>query len=56
MSKLKEWTVIGMIALTGAVSLGADCDFNIRGDEDGLQLDVDEDNDDFFDDLEDLFD
>jgi hypothetical protein len=57
MSKLKEWTLIAMVALTGAVSLGSDCDFTLTGDEDGLQFDFDEDDDDdFFEDLEDLFD
>lgn len=56
MSKWKEWLVIAMLTLTGAVSLGSDCNLDITGDEDGFQVDFDDDGDDFFDDLEDLFD
>jgi len=55
---LKEWLLIGMVALAGAASLGSDCDFTLRGDEDGIRFDVDDDDDldDLFDDIEDLFD
>ena len=59
MSKLKEWLLIGMVALAGAASLGSDCDFTLRGDEDGIRFDVDDDDDDLedlFDDIKDLFD
>lgn len=58
MSRLKKWTLIAMISLTAVVSMGADCNFTLRGDEDGLRFDVgnDDDKDNFFDDLEDLFD
>ena len=56
MSKWKEWMMIGMVTLTGAVSLGSDCDLSIVGDEDGLQIDFDDDDDNFFDNLADLFD
>jgi len=57
MSKLREWLLIGIVALTGAVTLGSDCDFTIRGDEDGIHFDDnDDDVDEFFEDLEDLFD
>ena len=61
MSKLKEWMLIAMVALTGAVSLGSDsdCNFTLRGDEDGIRFDVDDhdsDTEQFFEDLGDLFD
>ena len=57
MAKLKRWMLIALVTLTGAVSLGSDCDFAITGDEEGLQFDFDEDDEDeFFEDLEDLFD
>ncbi|HPD30123.1 MAG TPA: hypothetical protein PLL20_09025 [Phycisphaerae bacterium] len=59
MSKLKEWLLIGMVALVGAASLGSDCNFTLRGDEDGIRFDVDDDDDDLedlFDDIKDLFD
>jgi hypothetical protein len=54
MSKLKIGTFIGLVALSSAFSMGNDCDIDIDT-EDGLRIDVD-DNDDFFDDFEDLFD
>lgn len=55
MAKWKEWAMIGLVTLTGAVSLGSDCDVRVTGD-DGFRIDVDNDDDDFWDDLEDLFD
>ncbi|HOB73441.1 MAG TPA: hypothetical protein PKG54_02845 [Phycisphaerae bacterium] len=57
--RLREWWLIGLIALFGALSLGSDCDIRVRGFGDGFFVDIDDDDDffdDFFDDLEDLFD
>ncbi|MBP7933565.1 MAG: hypothetical protein KA354_02850 [Phycisphaerae bacterium] len=58
MSKLKQWMLIAAVILGGVVSMGADCDFTLRGSEDGLRLDVGNDDDDnnLLEDLEDLFD
>ncbi|HOW69705.1 MAG TPA: hypothetical protein PKY77_03815 [Phycisphaerae bacterium] len=58
MSKLKEWMLIAAVALAGLVSMGADCDFTLRGSEDGLRFNVGNDDDDnnLLEDLEDLFD
>jgi hypothetical protein len=54
MSRLKAWTLIGLVVLTGALSLGNDCNVRVNGD--GLRVDVDDEEDNFFNDLEDLFD
>ncbi len=56
MSGRWNWLLIGLVALLGAMSLGSDCDVRIRDFGDGVFVDVDRDDDDFFDDLEDLFD
>lgn len=56
MSKLRAGALIGLITLTGALSLASDCDIDIEGDDGGFVVDVDNDNDDFWDNLEDFFD
>lgn len=56
MSKLRLWALLGMVCLTGILSLGADCDFRLVADEDGISFDADDNDDSFFDQLEDLFD
>lgn len=62
MARFKPWWLIGLIALSGVLSMGSDCDIRVRGFGDRFIVDFDDDDDffddldDFFDDLEDLFD
>lgn len=50
MSKVKQWTLIGFIALLSAFSIGSRCDLDLDvDDDDGFRLDFDDDDGFFFD-------